>query len=188
MTIEEKYHEQCGIPSDIYQHLPIIKGYAQQCKTICEFGVRSAVATWALLAARPEKLISVDIDWHPNILEVYKQTIKENLVWEFVLANDLTYDMPEVEMLMIDSLHTYTQLSNELRIHGNKVSKYLLFHDTESFGVGKGEDAYESVFHTGQNCGRGIWPAIEEFMAANPHWSIQQKFTNNNGLTVLRRS
>lgn len=186
MTIQEHYQKQCNTPSDINEHLPVIKRYAEQCETFVEFGVRGVVSTWAILAAKPKKLISVDIDWHPNVLECYKQTIKEGLVWEFVLGNDLEYECPQVDACFFDSLHTYSQLSNELRLHGNKANKYLAFHDTESF-KNSGENAYEAVHHTGQNCGRGIWKAIEEFMEANPHWTIAERFTNNNGLTILRR-
>lgn len=34
-----------------------------------------------------------------------------------------------------------------------------------------------------------MWPAVEEFLAAHPNeWALQQRFTNNNGLTVLKRT
>jgi hypothetical protein len=33
----------------------------------------------------------------------------------------------------------------------------------------------------------GLWPAIEEFLAEHSEWEIQQRFTNNNGLTILAR-
>lgn len=186
MTIQENYELQCATPSDINEHLSVIHKYAKECETFCELGVRSVVSTWAILAAKPKKVISVDIDWHPNVLECYKQTIKEGLVWEFVLGNDLEYEMPEVDGCLCDSFHTYTQCSNELRLHGNKVKKYWLFHDTTSF-FQNGENSYTAVEHTGQNCGRGIWAAIEEFMQVNPHWVLEERLYNNNGFTVLKR-
>lgn len=34
---------------------------------------------------------------------------------------------------------------------------------------------------------RGMRPALEEFLAANPQWEVAEHFENNNGLTVLRR-
>jgi hypothetical protein len=33
----------------------------------------------------------------------------------------------------------------------------------------------------------GLWPAIEEFLNDNPEWSICERFTNNNGLTILQK-
>lgn len=186
MTIKEKYQQACTTPSDINEHLPTLKRYADQCETICELGVRGVVSTWAFLASNAKKVIGVDIDWHPAVLDAYKMSIVEGKVFEFVLGNDLKYEMPEVSMIFFDSLHTYSQLSNELRLHGNKASMYLGFHDTTSF-FDHGENAYEAVFHTAMNDGKGIWPAIEEFLQSNPHWTLAERFHNNNGLTVLKR-
>jgi len=34
----------------------------------------------------------------------------------------------------------------------------------------------------------GLWPAVEEFLAAHQNeWVLQQRYTNNNGLAVLKR-
>jgi len=34
----------------------------------------------------------------------------------------------------------------------------------------------------------GLWPAVEEFLAEHPsEWALQHRYTNNNGLTVLKR-
>jgi hypothetical protein len=49
-------------------------------------------------------------------------------------------------------------------------------HDTTNFGE-KGE----SEGHV------GLWPAVEEFIARNKNWTIKERYTNNNGLTVLER-
>jgi hypothetical protein len=32
---------------------------------------------------------------------------------------------------------------------------------------------------------KGLWPAITEFLAEHPEWKLEERFTNNNGLTVL---
>jgi len=34
---------------------------------------------------------------------------------------------------------------------------------------------------------KGLWPAITDFLANNPEWFIKERFTNNNGLTILAR-
>jgi hypothetical protein len=34
----------------------------------------------------------------------------------------------------------------------------------------------------------GLWPAIEEFLKNNPNWILHERFTNNNGLTILKRN
>jgi hypothetical protein len=34
---------------------------------------------------------------------------------------------------------------------------------------------------------KGLWPAVEEFLIDHPEWRLKERFTNNNGLTVLER-
>ena len=34
---------------------------------------------------------------------------------------------------------------------------------------------------------RGLWPAISEFLSLHPEWVLHERFTNNNGLTILKR-
>jgi hypothetical protein len=34
---------------------------------------------------------------------------------------------------------------------------------------------------------KGIWPAIDEFLQKYPEWTIEKRFTNNNGLTILSK-
>jgi hypothetical protein len=33
----------------------------------------------------------------------------------------------------------------------------------------------------------GLWPAIEEFLLLNKDWVLHERFTNNNGLTILKK-
>jgi hypothetical protein len=34
---------------------------------------------------------------------------------------------------------------------------------------------------------QGIWPAIEDFLSINKDWYVYEKFSNNNGVTILKR-
>ena len=34
---------------------------------------------------------------------------------------------------------------------------------------------------------RGLWPAVLEFLSKHPEWVLEARYTNNNGLTILRR-
>ena len=34
---------------------------------------------------------------------------------------------------------------------------------------------------------KGLWPAIEEFLSFNRNWTIKERYTNNNGLTILEK-
>lgn len=179
IKIEEIYKQHCDKKSDINEHLPTLKRYAEQCDSVVEMGVRFVVSTWAFLAAKPKSLISIDIQ-HPETLGVSLETIYRALEgidtkFEFRLENTLTNEIEECDLLFIDTLHTYEQLIQELRRHGNKAKKYLIFHDTTTFGV---------VSELG---GRGLNLAISEFMLDNTHWITDKIYENNNGLTILRR-
>lgn len=46
------------------------------------------------------------------------------------LGNDLEVQLPECDILMIDTLHTYDQLLKELKLLSGKTKRYILMHDT----------------------------------------------------------
>jgi len=170
--IEDKFNYCCQQDSDINEHIPTLQRYASECGSIIEMGVRTIVSTWGLLMGKPKKMISIDIK-HPaeygaNIDEVYSYCKDRGINFEFIQASTLDITIEETDLLFIDTIHTYEQLSQELNLHGNKAAKYLIFHDTES-------------------CPE-INKAITEFIADNNHWHIKEVFYNNNGLTVLKRS
>ncbi len=47
MKIIDIYNNLCNEKSDINEHLPTLKRYAEKCDHITEMGVRSVVSTWA---------------------------------------------------------------------------------------------------------------------------------------------
>jgi len=176
-TLDQIYNRLCNTPSDINEHLPTLKQYASECDHITEMGVRYIVSTYALLMGKPKKMISYDImdcNWQP-----VKELVKENTDFSFLIGDTLKIDIEPTDLLFIDTLHNYNQLSGELQRHADKVKKYIIFHDTTSF-----ENVGESYKGTRE---LGIWPAIQEFIERNPQWSIHRRFTNNNGLTIIKK-
>lgn len=184
MNIQQKFSLLCNTPSDIYQHLPTLNRYAQGCDVVVELGVRSVVSTWALVAAKPKVLVSVDLK-HPSnfgagdeLNRVTEACNKNGVKFSFVEADSRTYDIPECDLLFIDTLHNYEVLREELRVQSVKAQKYIIMHDTFLFGS-RDESTVE---------GRGLNAAIIEFLATSPQWRVKEVYTNNNGLTVLERS
>ena len=176
--LQQTYNDLCARPSDINEHLPTLKKYAEECEHITEMGVRWVVSTYALLMGKPKKLISYDIN--PIDSVAIQQMVKGDTDFEFRVANTLDLEIEETDFLFIDTLHNYNQLKGELELHGNKARKYIAFHDTTSFEwIG---ESYE-----GKVDEKGLWPAIEEFLEANSNWELHERFTNNNGLTILKR-
>jgi hypothetical protein len=185
------YESQCNIPSDINEHLPTILKYAKECKHITEMGVRWVSSTWPLLLSNPKKMISYDIVRHPKIEEVIDLSKNYNLDYQFIQSDVLTIEIEETELLFIDTLHTYNQLVCELDIHSDKCSKYIILHDTTSFGE-VDEMIYEHASNEIKNIEtkkQGLWNAVLDFLETDKgkFWEIKERFTNNNGLTILER-
>lgn len=188
-SIEQFFEYEKNKPSDINQHLETIKKYSQQCPHITEMGVRNVVSTWAFLSGNPKKYIGVDI--LPCPIQKAEQLAKERGIdFSFIQADTLdpNFSIEPTDLLFIDTWHIYRQLVQELRIHGNKARKYIILHDTTSFGEqdeGHWDEYSKRVGQPGEK--RGLWPAIMEFLDENPHWTLLERHTHNNGLTILAR-
>jgi predicted O-methyltransferase YrrM len=167
-----------SLPSDIAEHLEVLHRFASTCRHVTEFGTRTGVSTTALLAAQPQKLVCYDLrrSREAIILEAVAKEPGRRTTLHFHQEDVLTAQIEPTELLFIDTLHTREQLSQELARHAASVSKYLVFHDTETFG--RSGETPET---------QGIWPAIAEYLQQHPEWRLLQHRTNNNGLTVLTR-
>ncbi len=173
MTLEQDFERlkkpinQPGlVNSDICEHMDTLRKYAKECQHITEFGVRDVVSSIAFLVDPHEKIMSYDNNPMPRTWEVLDQCKKEGINWEFKKGNTLDIVIEPTELLFIDTLHTYEQLLQELRLHGNKSSKYIIMHDTRL---------------------PALCRAIVDFIGENPHWRIKEHFTNCSGLTILER-
>jgi len=194
--LEQIYNEKCKSGSDINEHLPTLKKYSEECDHITEMGVRGAVSTYAFMMGKPKKLIGIDIEsverWGGD-LNILKKVAKENNIeFEFILSDSVKIEIEETDLLFIDTEHNYLQLKTELIKHGNKAKKYLIFHDTVTFGY-RDSNAYGhyvnlEVIDKDDNTKQGLIPAIEEFIKNNPHWTIYEHYKNNNGLMILKRN
>lgn len=178
------------VPSDINEHLLTLKKYSEECKIIIEMGVRKIVSTWAFLSAKPNKLISLDL-YHPNkfggnLNEVIEAVQGTGIDFEFIEQDSLKYECEPCDLLFIDTWHEFSQLKKELFRHHNKVKKYIILHDTVSFGF-KNEDFYSGQPVKDTNLPEGLIPAIDEFLFNNREWVLWERKVNNNGLTVLKR-
>lgn len=181
-AIIAKYEQLCIQQSDINELLPIIREVASHCDHCTEFGVRNPTSTYAILAGNPKKLVSYDIVRHENVAQV--EALAPN--FEFILGNSLDVDIEETDMLMIDTHHRYTQLRAELALHSDKVRKYLIFHDVETYGR-IGESFYEEQpFKMFDGNDIGLMPAIQEFLQQGD-FVIDFHARYNNGLMILRR-
>lgn len=185
-----KYNKLKFEPSDINEHFDTLQKYGSECKTITELGVRGICSTWAFLAAKPNILISYDLK-HPNFFggnldEVIEAANEAGIDFKFIEGDSTKITIENTDLLFIDTWHTHDQLSLELKLHANKVNKYIIFHDTTTYEWN--DESFNHVNSWDKNfIGGGLWAAIEKFLALNSNWIIQDRFKNNNGLTVLKK-
>lgn len=173
---EQEYLRARNTETDINQHLEILKNLADECTSVTEMGTRDGQSTRAFLVTNT-KLTAYDLELDPIVVELFSKAKQVGKSADYIQADVLQLDIEPTDLLFIDTWHTYTQLRQELAIHGNKAKKYLAFHDTQTYGT-TGEASTDL----------GLLPAIIEFMILNPHWRFKIHRTVNNGLTVLERT
>ena len=180
--IYNKLLDNVHVESDIREHLFTILGYSLYCDHITEMGVREVVSTWAFLAAKPKKLISIDINYSENIEEVKLLAKEENIDFTFLKQDTIerNFEIEKTELLFIDTLHTYPQLKQELFQHAHNVSKYIILHDTTTYGYINESNIFSSPH-------QGLRAAVLEFLEENKNWVLINSYEHNNGLGILQR-
>lgn len=185
----ERYYKHCYKPSDMHEHMPTLKMYADECESVVEMGVRGIVSTYAFLMSKCKNLTSIDIvnpNVHGgNIQEVYDMAASAGIDFKFIQGDTLKLEIEPTDLLFIDTLHAYDQLKQELALHANRAKKYIIMHDTVTFG---------QFGHTVEEPGmlfpniKGLNFAIQEFLESHRNeWAYDRIYYNCNGLTVLKR-
>ena len=174
------FDEARTTPSDINEHVEFLYNAVQALGPeahVTEMGTRKGVSTVAILTAQPKRLVCYDLCHYSEVANKL-WPLRGRTDLEFITGNTLKVDIEETDLLFIDTLHTYNQLSMELSRHAGKVRSYLLFHDTVSFGA-VGEDGTEP----------GLQLAISDFLSSpeGGNWERVGEFLNNNGLLLLGR-
>lgn len=200
---EQEYEKRVNTPSDIYEHLATLKQYASECESVVELGVRKCVSSWALALGlinnqKEKKLMYMnDINvCDTGRLESVSAHTDLKIITKW--GNNLELALEEdVDLTFIDTWHVYGQLKRELARFAPRTKKYIIMHDTtvdEWDGETKRNIHKYDVDKQSAESGipvdeilKGLWPAIEEFLAANTEWVLHRRWINNNGLTILRR-
>jgi len=163
--------------SNIVAHMPFLEFMASQCGHVTEFGVRDGFSTCALLSGCRGKLVTYDIQRYP-VVDVLEQ-LELPCAWEFHERStvDDSLVIEPTDLLFVDTMHTYDQAIRELALHAGKARRYIVFHDTYTFGRRGNVKGSE-----------GLMIAINEFAEANPDWRIAYHVNFNHGLTMLARA
>ena len=179
---------------DIHEHLLTLRNLATECEHVTEFGTRFGISTAALICGQPDKVVTYDLNaqfFEPYRFETEALAQTAGVEFQTVEGDVLGVDIEETELLFIDTFHTYNQLTAELSKHSRKVKKYIVLHDTVTYGT-RDEEPYDngmvSTYLDGlQRASTGLWMALEDFLEGNADWKLDIHYENNNGLTVLKR-
>jgi hypothetical protein len=197
--LELAYATRVSTPSDINEHLPTLRQYATNCTTVVECGVRSIVSSYAFACGLNGKkgatLTMIDPGISPHMHDFITVCRSNNINASFIHGSDIECPPVETDLLFIDTFHVYGQLKRELAHWHSSVKKYIIMHDTtvdewHGEAVRQSLNVQKASAETGipvDEITRGLWPAIEEFLAEHSEWRLKARYTNNNGLTVLER-
>jgi len=195
--MEDYYRQKCNTVSDINEHLPTLRRYAEDCTSVVECGVRDVVCSFAFacgLKNKPDNSYVLIDPYKSKYINPFLDLCKkENVNASFIEKSDLHCELFKTDLLFIDTWHVYGQLKRELARWNGYVNKYIIMHDTtvdEIYGetIRVGWNATEQSKASGipiDEINKGLWPAIVEFLQNNNEWQLKERFTNNNGLTIL---
>jgi hypothetical protein len=198
---KNKYNKLLNIPSDINEHLSTLYNYASNCESVLELGVRGVISSWAISygllnnGKKNKKLFMNDM-YACDINEILTASSNTDLEIEYKWINDLELDFNHnFDMVFIDTWHIYAQLIRELNKFSLITNKYIIMHDTtvdewHGESVRQNSDALQESIDTGfivEEIKMGLWPAIVQFLSTHRDWKLKERFTNNNGLTILER-
>lgn len=180
---EAEYRTACVQPSDINEHLPVLRSLAEKVERVTEFGTRGGVSLRAFLAAEPIELHSYDNVKRGCVINTLKQ-LADGTHLELhhgpKSGDTLSVEpIPATGLLFVDTLHTGPQVEAELEKHAGNVRHFIAFHDVVTFGE-KGEG------HTPDKPIEGLLPAINRWQERHPEWQTRKLLTNNNGLLILQ--
>jgi predicted O-methyltransferase YrrM/glycosyltransferase involved in cell wall biosynthesis len=173
VSIDTLFAERRSTPSDINEHLDVLKALATGKASVTEFGTRGGNSTVAFLAAQPDRLTCYDLNPCPAWDTLERARGKTEL--EFIEADTADLDaIDPTDVLFLDTQHTARQVTAELR-HHKRVWAWIVLHDTVTYGT------------VGDDGGPGIRAAVTPFLAAHPEWKVAADYPHNNGLMVLQR-
>lgn len=189
MTLEELYQSHCRSGHASSAHLPRLRALAEGLELAVEFGVKQGATSCAMLLGA-QRVIGIDIRETPQARALEQLA---GARWEYRIADSRRTQVPPCDLLFFDSHHSYKQLRDELEAHAHKVRRYMVFHDTITFGsiAANGETGKHAWrYETGRSVPLehlGIRPAIDHYMAQDDSWRVRSHYVDSHGLLILER-
>lgn len=161
-------------PSDMQGHLGFLRGLSHGL-VVVELGFRTGISTSAFLAgAKFVTSYDINVDCKKFVRLLAKEYPR---TFSFKVGDSTKIDIPECDLLFLDTDHTYKTTYAELKRHYTKARKWIVLHDTVTFGKkdkppGKGP---------------GIQSAMWGFLEGHRGWEHLLHLPHCNGLDILRK-
>jgi hypothetical protein len=127
----------------------------------------------AFLWAQPHKLVCYDLAGFPEADPLQPLTGQTELVLH--RADGFQADLEETDLLFLTAPSAPEQLTEGLRRQALCARRFLVLTGTAPC-AGNGQT----------NGQRGVWPAVEAFVAEG-NFRLKRRYETNNGLTILER-
>ena len=149
----------------ISEHLPTLRRLATGCENVAELGTCNGNSAFALMMGRPKTMRSVDLQECGYIDHLLRLSeISDTSFW-FIRGDSREFHLStHLDLLLVDTDHTYDQVKAELQLYKDQCRRYIVFHDTSTFPE--------------------IVPAIEEELT---DFHMVEEYTNGHGLQVWER-
>lgn len=206
-TLDAGYAHLSATATNCNEHFETLREYAARCKSATELGCSEMLTCWALAKGLSQNggtgasLTCVDAKPAPAGFDNVASLVQSSggVKMKFVQGDCLKLKLPQTDMLLIDTFHTYPQLKKELERHSGNVGRYIAILNTEVDGQTSELVRLFYMYDIDETCARlggcshkdickGLMPAIREFVQdSKGAWGIARQFANNNGLVILER-
>jgi len=151
----------------ICYHMPAIRYFASQSRVIVELGMNGGNSSRGLISGRPEIFITCDIKAQATSTHLKNLCNANKIDFTFFLKKSIEIEIPNSDLLFVDSNHSYGNVIKELTLHAPKINKFILFHDTD-FG--------------------GVTGAINQYFDKNREWHLVYETKVDHGLSVYQKN
>lgn len=143
---------------------------------VVDLGLSPQVSTVALLAGEPANMVVLAARPNRLLEELKGRTARGKTNYAVFFNEVLNVNVPECDLLVIDTVRSGTRLSTDLAVQANKSRRWVAVIGTHAWG-GRGEDG-----------GPGLMAAVRNFLHHERQWTATWRSTEGIGMVVLSRS
>jgi len=201
-TLNDMFLFACDQNRGARSHYTALRNLARICSSVTELGVFCLGSGFAILQGLSENASSVrsylgiDTGAPPEekIQLAKKWASQKNIGFRLLQASDFDIEIDPVDLLHIDTYHTYRHLTYELEKFSSVVRSYILMHDTsppwgcydENQQAPNQEIESRYPPHINRTK-RGLWAAVDDFLGQHSEWQLVERQTDGPGYTIIKR-